>query len=201
MKWQVPLVLAVLGVAFLPLGASQVAVEDTQVCVTYPCSVRGDVATHEMYDVFAFKPTTAYTRDCTTSPVGSPIGCFEKYIPTATVTIIVDTVAYETAFDTVLHICHDIDVNLALLGCFGYEDDDIDCTYEPPQYWCPEYTQRLPADDDGVYYIAVGAHGTDDGNFRTPGLGEYELRITFSATAGPTLLTPVADNQPGEPGR
>ena len=93
----------------------------------------------------------------------------------AFVAAFVDTLSDATAVD--YRAC--ISTTFSEADCFVSADDEIDCTYPPPVFSCPQLAVTLPPDEDGVYYlrvIGVGFLGVT---------GQYELTVLSTPANGP----------------
>ncbi len=87
-----------------------------------------------------------------------------------TVSITVDTVAEDTAFDSYFYLTDDE-------ACYlGGADDSFDCTYPPTDYQCPSMQAELAAGD---YNVVVGNYGSC-----WTGTGEYQIVIDASSDPG-----------------
>lgn len=97
------------------------------------------------------------------------------------VTVRVDTVDAETAADTRLRIRNPDGSEL-------YEaDDEVDCTFPPPAYRCPEHTFTAPT--DGLYTLEVYVGTSEQCASQT--LARYEL--TAEVAGSPAELILVRD--------
>lgn len=94
-----------------------------------------------------------------------------------TVGVSVDTVDMGSAFDPAFTV-------LDPSGCtVAWSDDQVDCSYPPPNYFCPSY--ELTAAVDGTHKIVVMGLGDCAGTE-----SKYNLQVS---APGPVNLTQVAD--------
>ena len=98
--------------------------------------------------------------------------------------VIVDTVSDATAFDA--GAC--ISTTESVSDCFVIGDDDIECTFPPPLFGCPQFAATLPADADGVYYLRVNSPSASYAG----SIGRYQLTVLSTPGIGPLEL--VMDN-------
>ncbi len=127
-----------------------------------------------------FKATT--TGD---SLPGADLDVYQFTAPQgAFVAAIVDTISLATAFDIKACLSTTPDVD----GCFDRADDEIECTFPPPAFRCPQAVATLPPAPDGVYYLLV-----DSSLSRYAGpVGKYEVTLLSPSPIGPLEL--VQDN-------
>jgi S1-C subfamily serine protease len=99
--------------------------------------------------------------------------------PGTFVGVIVDTVSEATAFDVRVCISRGTDE----ADCFAFGDDEIECTFAPPQASCAQVVANLAG---GIYHLRIdsgsggGGYAGDVGSYRatvfaTPGVGPLEL--------------------------
>ena len=82
----------------------------------------------------------------------------------STISVSVDTVGEDTAFDTYMYI-NGPD------GCtFVYADDNYDCTFEPTEYQCSAY--EWDAATSGTYAVVIASYGSCTGE-----TAEYSLSV------------------------
>jgi hypothetical protein len=110
----------------------------------------------------------------------------------AHITVTVDTVSQNTAFD--IEAClSDTPQGACLPGFSG--DDNFACTFPPPSFECPQFGGLLPddSDGDGFYYLRINS-GSGSSNFAGP-IGNYRASILITnGPIGACPLIPVLDN-------
>ena len=109
--------------------------------------------------------------------------------PGTAVSIWVDTVSLDTAFD--IEACLSTEDSSA--SCFRFGDDNMPCTYPPPGFACPRFRATLPDDGDGVYYLLIES-GSGNQNYAGP-VGHYHASVGTVRFISP--LTLIHNNQPG----
>ena len=128
------------------------------------------------------RSSTAATGD---SLPGADLDVYQFTAPEgAFMAAIVDTISLATAFDIKACLSTTPDPD----GCFESADDEIECTFPPPSFSCPQAVTTLPPALDGVYYLLVDSSLS---SYAGP-IGEYEVTLLSPSEVGPLEL--VQDN-------
>jgi hypothetical protein len=124
----------------------------------------------------ATSPARASLRGCSHTAIRDQFAFFAQ--SGQTVFLRVDTVDAATAADTRLFV-------RAPDGSDVYEaDDEVACTFPPPQWSCPQY--EFPAAAGGLYTVEVYVGAGEDCRDRS--LANYELTVTVGGTASELIL-------------
>jgi hypothetical protein len=126
------------------------------------------------------------------NPVSGELPCEEEVVDLwsvtapegAAVSVLVDTIAAETAFDPRSSAFDGTDPDADPF--LGSGDDNVPCTYPPPSFSCPFY--EVVAGASGAVGITVAAFECPD----DPGYGEYSIAVLVDGGAATPVL--IADD-------